>query len=671
MYKILSLIIISYFISTSLKAQDGWEITTHSTTDYVPTCVANGQIGIVPDAELFKTQKVILNHVFDRQNKNDISRVLTGINPFNLKISVDNQLLNLENVSNWQHTLNMKKAALQSSFNFQDKVKVSYSIQALHNMPFGGLIQVKIEATENVSLDISNIIKTPEQYKNTQSRFRILQDLDVKIPVFQTNADSPFGAHQLASASGFIFNTSLPKFKENIENPYQSSLSFSKTLNKGESFSFSLIGSVCNSQDFHDPIGESERFVVYAQQTGVANLLQAHQREWNELWQSDIIIEGDPESQLDVRFALYNLYSFQRDDNDLSISPMGLSSQGYNGHVFWDAEIWMYPPLLVLHPEMGKTMMNYRINRLPEAINRAKNYGYKGAMFPWESDYTGEEATPTWCLTGVMEQHITADIGIAAWNYYCITKDQDWLQEEGWPILKNVADFWLSRATINDDGSYSINNVVGANEWAHVVNNNAFTNGSVKKVMEYAIQAAQILDTEIPEKWSSLRDHIKIEQFSDGTTKEHSDYNGEIIKQADVNLMAYPLQIITDQQSILKDLKFYEPKLSVEGPAMSYSIFSILYARLGRPAKAFELFKRAYIPNKRAPFGVLAESATSNNPYFATGAGGMLQAVIFGFAGLEISNQGLIQNTPCLPKQWKSLTIKGIGINKRTIEIKK
>ncbi len=671
MNKILSLFTFIFIISFTLKAQDGWEISTKSTTDYVPTCVANGQIGIVPDAELFETQKVILNHVFDRQNKNDISRVLTGINPFNLKVSIDNQTLNLDNVNNWQQTLNMKRAALQTSFKFKDKVKVSYSIQALRNIPFGGLIQVNIEATENVSLDISNIIKTPEQYKNAQSRFRILKDLDVRVPVFQTIADSPFGAHQLASASGFIFDASLPEFKEGIENPYQSSLSFTRTLQKGETFSFSLFGSVCNSQDFHDPIGESERFVVYAQQTGAPNLLQGHINKWNELWESDIVIEGDPQSQLDVRFALYNLYSFQRDDNDLSISPMGLSSQGYNGHVFWDAEIWMYPPLLVLHPEMGKTMVNYRINRLPEAINRAKNYGYNGAMFPWESDFSGEEATPTWCLTGVMEQHITADIGIAAWNYYCVTKDKEWLQEKGWPVLKNVADFWFSRATLNQDGSYSINNVVGANEWAHVVNNNAFTNGSVKKVMEYAINAAQLLNTDIPEEWHVLKDHIKIEQFNNGITREHADYNGEIIKQADVNLLAYPLQIITEQKSILKDLKYYEPKLSVEGPAMSYSIFSILYARLGKPEKAFELFKKAYIPNKRAPFGVLAESATSNNPYFATGAGGMLQAIIFGFAGLEINENGIIQKTPCLPKHWKSLTIKGIGVNKEQIVVKK
>ncbi len=666
MYKVLFIFILTFFISFILKAQEGWKISTTSHKDYVPTCVANGQIGIVPDCELFKTKNVILNHVFDRQGTNDISKVLCGINPFNLSLKVENQDINLDNIKHWKQTLKMKEAALLTSFAFENKIDVEYSVQALRNLPFGGIINVKINANKDVDIEVSNIIKTPEYYKNAQSRFRILQDLDVRMPVFQTIADSPYEAHQLASASGFIFNTAYPEFKQDTQNPYQSSVSFTKELKKGESFTFSLFGAVCTSQDFNDPIGESERFVVFAQQTGTDKLILNHQNAWNKLWLSDIIIEGDPESQLDVRFALYNLYSFQRDDNDLSISPMGLSSQGYNGHVFWDAEIWMYPPLLVLHPDMGKSMMNYRINRLNKAMDRAKNYGYKGAMFPWESDFSGEEATPTWCLTGVLEQHITADIAIAAWNYYNVTKDTTWLKEKGWPLLKNAADFWVSRATQNSNGTYSIENVVGADEWAHVVTDNAFTNGSVKLALDNTIKAAHILNYNTPEEWILLKEKININKFKNGVTKEHSEYNGEIIKQADVNLLAYPLLIISDKESILKDLQYYEPKLSSEGPAMSYSIFSILFAKLGNSEKAFELFKKAYIPNKRAPFGVLAESATSNNPYFATGAGGMLQSVIFGFAGLEITDKGIIQNTPCLPKHWKSLTIKEIGIEKKT-----
>lgn len=653
------------------KAQKGWEITTQTKKDYVPACVANGQIGIVPDSIPFQTQNVILNHVFDRQSPNDISKVLCGINPFNINIKVNNNTIALNNINQWKQTLNMKVAALNCSFDYSDQVHIEYSIQALRNLPFCGLMEVTIQAKNDVTLDITNLIKTPAQYQNVQTRFLVLKDLEVRMPILRTIAESPFGAHQLSTASGFIFNEDYPDFKENTENPYQSTLSFTQSLKKGGSFTFNLIGSICNSQDFNDPIGESERFVIFAQLAGREKLLKEHQKEWEQLWESDIVIDGDHQSQIDIRFALFNLYSFIRADNNLSIPPMGLSSQGYNGHVFWDSEIWMYPPLVVLHPGLGRSMMNYRIDRLEKAIERARNYGYKGAMFPWESDYSGEEATPTWCLTGVLEQHITADIGIAVWNYYCLTKDFDWLLSKGWPILKNVADFWTSRATKNPDGSFSIENIVGADEWAHIVTNNAFTNGSVKTALDNAVKAAIVLKQEINRDWIELRDHICIEKFNNGITREHSEYQGETIKQADVNLLAYPLQIITDKESILKNLQFYESRLSSDGPAMSYSIFSILYARLGNAEKAFEMFRKAYIPNKRAPFGVLAESATSDNPYFATGAGGMLQAVIFGFAGLEISENGISQGTPCLPKGWNSLTLTGIGPKKETFTIGK
>ena len=111
-------------------------------------------------------------------------------------------------------------------------------------------------------------------------------------------------------------------------------------------------------------------------------------------------------------------------------------------------------------------MVNYRTNRLAAACKRAITHGYRGAMFPWESDDAGEESTPTFALTGPLEHHITADIAIACWNYYCVTHDLHWLRSHGYPLMKAVADFWVSRAERNEDGSYSIRSVVGADEYA-------------------------------------------------------------------------------------------------------------------------------------------------------------------------------------------------------------
>ena len=128
--------------------------------------------------------------------------------------------------------------------------------------------------------------------------------------------------------------------------------------------------------------------------------------------------------------------------------------------------------------------------------------------------------------------------------------------------------------------------------------------------------------------------------------------------------------MVNRKEDILKDLKYYEPRMSPEGPAMGTAILCILYSRTGNPEKAHELFINSYKPNKVPPFGVLAETAGGTNPYFATGAGGMLQAVLAGFGGLDITDEGIVQLKTRLPKAWTSLTIKGAGADEKTFTIR-
>jgi trehalose/maltose hydrolase-like predicted phosphorylase len=210
---------------------------------------------------------------------------------------------------------------------------------------------------------------------------------------------------------------------------------------------------------------------------------------------------------------------------------------------------------------------------------------------------------------------------------------------------------------------------VGADEFAQNVDDNAFTNGAAITALKFAIAAAGELHIEPDPGWEMVADNIKIYRFKDGTTMENSNYNGEEIKQADANLLSYPLDIIKDKETILKDLKYYEPRLAKEGPAMGKSVFAVIYARLGYAEDAYRLFKESYEPNKQAPFGALSETALSNYSYFATGAGGLLQTVLFGFGGLHFTEEGIVQINPVLPKEWKSLTITGAGPEKKTFKI--
>jgi trehalose/maltose hydrolase-like predicted phosphorylase len=130
------------------------------------------------------------------------------------------------------------------------------------------------------------------------------------------------------------------------------------------------------------------------------------------------------------------------------------------------------------------------------------------------------------------------------------------------------------------------------------------------------------------------------------------------------------MDIVRDEADIRRDLAYYEPRLSPDGPAMGAAILATLYSRLGEPEKAYGLFQKSYQPNEVPPFGVLAETAGGTNPYFATGAGGMLQSVIFGFGGLEITDEGIVQKKGVLPKAWTSLTITGVGPEEKTFVVK-
>jgi trehalose/maltose hydrolase-like predicted phosphorylase len=414
-------------------------------------------------------------------------------------------------------------------------------------------------------------------------------------------------------------------------------------------------------------LNEAERLTIYAKLEGRERLLQFHTQAWEELWKSRIVIEGNDQDQQDVNSMLYHLYSFTREGTALSPSPMGLSGLGYNGHVFWDTELWMYPALLVLKPELAKSMMEYRYQRLEAAKRNAFSKGYKGAMFPWESAETGVEETPVWALSGPFEQHITACVAIAAWNYYCVTQDKTWLREKGYPILSATADFWASRVERNGPGKYDIKNVVAADEWAENVDNNAFTNAAARANLNFASEAAKILGIAPDADWMNVANNIPILKFPDGITREHATYNGEGIKQADVNLLSYPLKEVKDPAAIKKDLEYYEKRVPNEGtPAMTQAVFALLYARIGDADKAYYWFKDAFVPNLNPPFRVLAETKGGTNPYFATGAGGILQTMLMGFGGLEITPQGITQIKTVLPKNWKSVTIYGVGKEKKT-----
>ena len=655
-------------------SQDPWIIKADSIdpAHYYGETVANGMIGIVSSPEPFRIKDVVLAGAYDLYGRGRVSNFLRSFNLLNMRFEIDGSMIAANNITGMKQQLDMRNASFSTSFTHEEKAEITYTYYALRQLPYTVLMDVSITAKKDIGISAASVMEAPDALKDVENYYNEIDRPHVVISLLTSSAKSPTGKLTMCASNTFLFTEPHGQEPRVIHEMWDNNMhlvKFAKKLKAGQTYRFSIAGSSITSAHHDDPLNEAERLTIFAKLEGRDRLLQFHKKAWDDLWKSDIIIEGDARSQQDVHSMLYHLYAFTREGSALSPSPMGLSGLGYNGHVFWDTELWMYPALLLTHPELGKSLVEYRFQRLEAAKRNAFGKGYQGAMFPWESAATGVEETPVWALSGPFEHHITACVAIAAWNYYCVTQDKTWLREKGWPILSATADFWASRVERNGPGRYDINNVVAADEWAENVNNNAFTNAAARANLRYATEAAKIIGADADPDWMHVAANIPILRFENGVTREHETYNGEKIKQADVNLLAYPLHEVTDPAAIKKDLEYYEPRVGA-GPAMTHAIFSILYARAGNGEKAFAAFTNGYRPNELPPFRVIAETAGGTNPYFATGAGGMLQAMLNGFGGLEITPKGIVQLKSALPSQWKSLTLTGIGINNKTYTVK-
>jgi Trehalose and maltose hydrolases (possible phosphorylases) len=666
--------LVSLIFASLTFGQDIWSISNDMSNNdkYYGATMANGMIGFVPSSEPLKTDHIVMAGTYDKYGRGGVDNYFDGIHSQDFSLKINNVTVSSASISKHRQTLDMKRAAFIGSFSLEDKADIIYEMRALRQMPYSTLITLEIKPKTDIDVEITNEHFIPDALHKGQMSFRNLNRKGEVYSFMTTQAMSPNEKVQLASTSVFLLpGKDAEKIRHYMPDNNRHYMKYKVHLKAGEDYKIGLVSTMTNSSHCTDVKNESDRLTIFAAFEGTDRLISRHTKLWEDLWNSDIEIYGDKQLQQDVHNMLYNLYSSVREGSRLSLSPMGLSGLGYNGHVFWDSEIWIYPALLVLHPEMALSLIDYRIDRYSQAKKNAVSHGYKGAMYPWESSDTGYESTPVWAFTGPSEHHITACIAIAIWNYYCVTQDIDWLSNQGYPIIKGCADFWVSRAEKESDG-WHIKNVVCADEWAIGVDDNAFTNGAAKVNLNIAIKAAQKIAYSPDRKWQEVADNLVILKGKDGVTLEHASYKGENIKQADVNLLSYPLNIIKKSEQTEKDLNYYITKVPEENtPAMTKAIFSLLYARLGNKEKASFYLKGAYINNLCPPFRTIAEFKNGTNPYFVTGAGGVLQAIMMGFAGLEITDEGIKKEYKgILPSGCNKIILKGIGLEKKEYQIK-
>ncbi len=444
------------------------------------------------------------------------------------------------------------------------------------------------------------------------------------------------------------------------------------------------------------------------------DLKLAHLAAWARLWDDcDVIIEGDDEAQLAARFNLFQLLvAAPQHDERVSIGAKTLSGLGYRGHVFWDTEIFILPFFSYIRPRIARNMLMYRYHTLAGARRKAAGNGYRGAQFAWESAVSGDEVTPRWVpdfegkelvriWTGDIEIHISSDIAYAIMQYWQVTGDDAFLRDYGAEIILDSAHFWGDRAEPEEvDGQrcYAFRDVIGPDEYHDHVDNNTFTNRMAQWHLETAVSLLRWLQTNYSVKaqqlradlqitddtlahWQDVIDHVLIyhdadtglmHQFEDFFQRKTVDLEfirsarkslqvilgieganaSQVIKQADVIMLLCLLRDQYDQKTWQTNWDTYMPLTDHRyGSSLGPSFHAWAACEIGRFDEAYEHFMLAARADLRNPRG------NAEDGIHAASAGGVWQALAFGFAGLRLGENDF-STTPRLPSHWRRLSFK-------------
>lgn len=345
-------------------------------------------------------------------------------------------------------------------------------------------------------------------------------------PCDERRTDSPWQTADGAHALGCQARTSLSVQGRELRSLRQPGVEDKETWGRqsgpGREAIFVRIVSLARGDQPEDADRDARAQLDAARTLGVETLIAEHLRAWHALWAaSDIRIRGDETAQRQVRFAIYHLLSAANpNDEHVSIGARGLTGEGYLGHVFWDTDIFLIPFYTLAWPEAARALLMYRYHTLPAARARATLFGYRGALYAWESADTGEDVTPTEAIgpdgqltairCGAQEHHISADVAYAVWRYWSCTRDRDFLLRAGAEIIFETARFWASRCALEADGRYHIRRVIGPDEYHEDVDDNAYTNGMAQWNLRCAHSLARLIASRWPRQWRTLAQRLAL-----------------------------------------------------------------------------------------------------------------------------------------------------------------
>lgn len=473
------------------------------------------------------------------------------------------------------------------------------------------------------------------------------------------------------------------------------------TVEQGQTVRIDRFVAVATSRSHDDPQGTALEAIAEATALGYEGALARSTAAWANTWSiCDVVVEGDPDLTLAVRFGIFHLIAAaDPEDHTVNIGAKSLSGEGYKGHVFWDTEVMMLPFFLHTLPETARSLLRYRHHLLPGARAIAEAEGRSGARYPWESADTGAEECPETTPDGKHtfwmrqeELHVTADVVYAMLSYVDLTGDQEFLVDVVAETAIETSRYWVSRVTPTEEG-YSLLRVMGPDEFHSHVDDNTFTNEMVRWQLRRSADLADELAKDHPEahaalvekiglhpdeppRWREVADRLRRPRIRDGVVEQFTGYfdrldepvvewddndmprypegyhhfNCEdtmLLKQPDVLMLMLMLPDLFSAEEAAASFDFYE-KRTLHKSSLSPAIHALVGLRVGDSSRAVQYLRRSALVDTANNQG-----NTHEGVHIAS-AGGTWQALIFGFAGLRILGD-VIELSPWLPPEWEAL----------------
>lgn len=471
----------------------------------------------------------------------------------------------------------------------------------------------------------------------------------------------------------------------------------------GRTIKFRRFVAVYTSCDTDDPLVAATRRISTATWTDFDDEVAAHVAQWDVAWKrADVKVPGHPAIEQALRFNAYHLISAANHDPRVSVPARALTGRAYEGHVFWDVEMFKLPFYLHTFPDVASTLLRYRHSTLDGARRRARALGYRGACYAWESTVTGDDVTPRSIrlkssgkeipiFTGTQQVHITAGVAHALWQYWEATRDSTLMVDAGVEILVETARFWASRCT-RGPRHFHIREVVGPDEYHHSVNDNAYTNWLARFNLERSLDGIEWMKRDHPLAWAALAERLDVDPGEEVAWKaiarelfcpapnaqgvieqfegffDLEDYaltrderfrapidrlfewerinRTKVIKQADVLMLMHVFPDAFPPEVIVANYRYYEP-ITDHASSLSPGIHAAVAARIGLCEDAERYWRESLWLDLSDR---MSNSALGVHPACM---GATWQALVFGFLGIRFGDAGPSCATrPRLPTKW-------------------